>query len=258
MKKVIGIIPARYQSSRFPGKPLVDIKGKSMIRRVVEQCEKSKRLTKIVVATDDKRIYDHVLEFGGMAMMTGDFHQSGTERCGEVIEKLEQKGEYFDVVVNIQGDEPFISPIHIDKVCDILLNDDQAEIGTLAKRISSSSELFNENVVKVVLTEGEMNGEPKDALYFSRHPIPFVRGKEESLWLEHAEYYKHIGIYGFNIDEFYEIQSIEHSMLEKAESLENLRWLSHHFTIQVTEIEEDIIGIDTPQDLEKILNSDNF
>lgn len=258
MKKVIGIIPARYESSRFPGKPLVDIKGKSMIQRVVEQCEKSKRLTKVVVATDDKRIYNHVLDFGGMAIMTADTHQSGTERCGEVIEKLESKGEFFDVVVNIQGDEPFISPNHIDKVCDILLNDDQAEIGTLAKRITSSEELFNENVVKVVMTENEGDEEPRDALYFSRHPIPFVRGEEKELWLEHAEYYKHIGIYGFNIDEFYEIQEIEHSMLEKAESLENLRWLSHHFTIQVSEIEEDIIGIDTPEDLKRILNSDNF
>lgn len=254
MKKVLGIIPSRYASTRFPGKPLVEIKGKSMIQRVYEQCKKAKRLNKVVVATDDKRIYDHVLEFGGMAMMTGENHQSGTERCGEVVEKLEDKKEFFDVVVNIQGDEPFISPSHIDKVCDIILFDDQAEIGTLAKRITTKKELFDENVVKVVLTEDEGNGEPRDALYFSRHPIPFVRGKEEEDWLNSADYYKHIGIYAFNIDEFYEIQDIEFSMLEKAESLENLRWLSHHFTIQISEIEEDIIGIDTLEDLKRVNN----
>ncbi len=256
MKKVIGIIPSRYESTRFPGKPLVDIKGKSMIQRVYEQCEKSKRLTKVVVATDDKRIYDHVLDFGGLAIMTSDNHQSGTERCGEVIEKMEDRGEFFDVVVNIQGDEPFISPAHIDTVCEIILKDDQAEIGTLAKRITTEEELFNENVVKVAMTEDEKNEEARDALYFSRHPIPFVRGEKEENWLNSVDYYKHIGIYAFNIDEFYEIQDIEHSMLEKAESLENLRWLSHHFTIQVAEIKEDIIGIDTPEDLKKIIDTD--
>lgn len=252
MKKVLGVIPSRYASTRFPGKPLVDINGKSMIQRVVEQCNKAEKLDKVIVATDDKRIYDHVLDFGGFAMMTSENHNSGTERCGEVIEKLEEKEEFFDIVVNIQGDEPFISPSHINKVCDILLNDEQAEVGTLAKRISTEEELFNENVVKVVLTEDLNDKEPRDALYFSRHPIPFVRGKEKNDWLENAEYYKHIGIYAFNINEFYEILEIENSMLEKAESLENLRWLSHHFTIQVSEIKEDIIGIDTPEDLDKI------
>lgn len=257
MKKVIGIIPSRYDSTRFPGKPLVDIKGKSMIQRVYEQCSKSKKLTKIVVATDDKRIYDHVLDFGGNAMMTGLHHQSGTERCGEVIEKLEDNGEFFDIVVNIQGDEPFISPNHIDKLVDILLKDDQAEIGTLAKKITTYEELFNHNVVKLVMTEDDGNDEPRDALYFSRHPIPFVRGHEQDTWLNHAAYFKHIGIYAFNMDDFYEINQIEYSMLEKAESLENLRWLSHHFTIQVAEIKEDIIGIDTPQDLKKVLDNLN-
>jgi len=252
MKKVLGVIPSRYASTRFPGKPLVDINGKSMIRRVVEQCQKAEKLDKVIVATDDKRIYDHVLEFGGFAMMTSDSHKSGTERCGEVIEKLEDNEEFFDIVVNIQGDEPFISPAHINKVCDILLNDDQAEIGTLAKRITTEEELFNENVVKVVMTEELEDEEPRDALYFSRHPIPYVRGKKQDEWLANASYFKHIGIYAFNIDEFYEIQEIEHSMLEEAESLENLRWLSHHFTIQVAEIKEDIVGIDTPEDLAKI------
>jgi len=134
----------------------------------------------------------------------------------------------------------------------ILLNDDQAEIGTLAKKITTEEELFNENVVKVVMTEDFGDQEPRDALYFSRHPIPFVRGQEKSEWLDNVNYYKHIGIYSFNIDEFHEIQEIEKSMLEDAESLENLRWLSHHFTIQIAEIKEDIIGIDTPEDLNKI------
>lgn len=252
MKTVVGIIPSRYASTRFPGKPLVDIQGKSMIQRVYEQCLKADRLNKVIVATDDKRIYNHVLDFGGNVMMTSEKHQSGTERCGEVLEKLEDKEEYFDVVVNIQGDEPFISPEHINKVCDIILKDDQAEVGTLAKKITTEEELFNENVVKVVMTEDQGDDEPRDALFFSRHPIPFVRGEEKENWLSKANYYKHIGIYAFNVEEFYEIQEIDYSELEKAESLENLRWLSHHFTVQVSEIEEDIVGIDTPEDLKKI------
>ena len=257
MKKVLGVIPSRYESTRFPGKPLVDIAGKSMIQRVYEQCAKANRLTKIVVATDDKRIYDHVLDFGGNAMITMDTHQSGTERCGEVVEKFEEKDEFFDIVVNIQGDEPFISPDQINKVVEILWKDDQAEIGTLAKKITTKEELFNENVVKLVMTENEGDGEPRDALYFSRHPIPFVRGVEENKWLDKADFYKHIGIYAFNMDDFHEIIQIEYAMLEKAESLENLRWLSHHFTIQVAEIEEDITGIDTPEDLEKVMKDLN-
>lgn len=257
MKKVLGVIPSRYESTRFPGKPLVDIAGKSMIQRVYEQCAKANRLTKIVVATDDKRIYDHVLDFGGNAMITMDTHQSGTERCGEVVEKFEDKDEFFDIVVNIQGDEPFISPDHINKVVEILWKDDQAEIGTLAKKITTKEELFNENVVKLVMTENEGDGEPRDALYFSRHPIPFVRGVEENKWLDKVDFYKHIGIYAFNMDDFHEIIQIEYAMLEKAESLENLRWLSHHFTIQVAEIEEDITGIDTPEDLEKVMKDLN-
>ena len=257
MKKVLGVIPSRYESTRFPGKPLVDIAGKSMIQRVYEQCAKANRLTKIVVATDDKRIYDHVLDFGGNAMITMDTHQSGTERCGEVVEKFEEKDEFFDIVVNIQGDEQFISPDHINKVVEILWKDDQAEIGTLAKKITTKEELFNENVVKLVMTENEGDGEPRDALYFSRHPIPFVRGVEENKWLDKADFYKHIGIYAFNMDDFHEIIQIEYAMLEKAESLENLRWLSHHFTIQVAEIEEDITGIDTPEDLEKVMKDLN-
>ena len=257
MKKVLGVIPSRYESTRFPGKPLVDIAGKSMIQRVYEQCAKANRLTKIVVATDDKRIYDHVLDFGGNAMITMDTHQSGTERCGEVVEKFEDKDEFFDIVVNIQGDEPFISPDHINKVVEILWKDDQAEIGTLAKKITTKEELFNDNVVKLVMTENEGDGEPRDALYFSRHPIPFVRGVEENKWLDKADFYKHIGIYAFNMDDFHEIIQIEYAMLEKAESLENLRWLSHHFTIQVAEIEEDITGIDTPEDLEKVMKDLN-
>ena len=257
MKKVLGVIPSRYESTRFPGKPLVDIAGKSMIQRVYEQCAKANRLTKIVVATDDKRIYDHVLDFGGNAMITMDTHQSGTERCGEVVEKFEDKDEFFDIVVNIQGDEPFISPDHINKVVEILWKDDQAEIGTLAKKITTKEELFNENVVKLVMTENEGDGEPRDALYFSRHPIPFVRGVEENKWLDKADFYKHIGIYAFNMDDFHEIIQIEYAMLEKAESLENLRWLSHHFTIQVAEIEEDITGIDTPEYLEKVMKDLN-
>lgn len=249
--KIVGIIPSRFESSRFPGKPLVEIKGKSMIQRVYEQAKKSTCITEVIVATDDQRIFDHVLAFGGKAMMTNSEHQSGTERCGEVVLNLEKKGVYYDVVVNIQGDEPFISPLQLDKVCKVFKEDDMAEIVTLVKKIENSEELFNPNVVKAVLCENE-EGEYADILYFSRQPIPFYRGIDPKDWVMKHAYYKHIGVYAFLTEELYGILELEESPLEKSESLEQLRWLANHYTIQAVETDLETIGIDTPEDLEKI------
>lgn len=251
--KILGIIPARYESTRFPGKPLVDIDGKTMIQRVYEQCKKAKLLTEVVVATDDERILNHVIGFGGKAIMTSTAHQSGTERCGEVLELMEDEEQFFDVVVNIQGDEPFINPKQIDRVCSVFKDDDLAEVSTLVKKIENEEELFNENVVKVVLVDEEEDSESRDALYFSRQPIPYQRGVDKKGWLKNHDYYKHIGIYAFKVDEFYEILELEESALERAEKLEQLRWIANHFTIQTLETDEDSRGIDTPEDLLKVV-----
>lgn len=251
--KVLGIIPARYESTRFPGKPLVEIKGKTMIQRVYEQCQKAKLLTKIVVATDDERIYDHVHQFGGRAMMTSSKHQSGTERCGEVLVNLEDNGEDFDVVVNIQGDEPFIDPSQIDKVCQVFAESGMAEIVTLIKKIETSEELFNPNVVKAIIGE-EIYGDydPPEVIYFSREAIPHIRGIEKSKWLNHHVFYKHIGIYAFKVEELHGILDLDPNLLEKAESLEQLRWITNHYTIQAVKTNIETIGIDTPEDLAKL------
>lgn len=253
--KILGIIPARYESTRFPGKPLVDIDGKTMIQRVYEQCKKAKSLTEVIVATDDERILNHVVGFGGKAIMTSSAHQSGTERCGEVLELMEDDEQFFDVVVNIQGDEPFINPKQIDRVCSVFKDDDLAEVSTLVKKIEDQDELFNENVVKVVLVDKEEDSESRDALYFSRQPIPFQRGVDKKDWLNNQDYYKHIGIYAFKVEEFYEILELEESPLERAEKLEQLRWIANHFTIQTLETDEDSKGIDTPEDLLRIVPS---
>jgi 3-deoxy-manno-octulosonate cytidylyltransferase (CMP-KDO synthetase) len=251
--KILGIIPARYESTRFPGKPLAEIDGKSMIQRVYEQCKKTNLLTEVVVATDDERILNHVVDFGGKAIMTSTEHQSGTERCGEVLEKMEDNEQFFDVIVNIQGDEPFINPAQIDRVCSVFNTDELAEVSTLVKKIENEDELFNENVVKVVLVDEEEDSESRDALYFSRQPIPYQRGVDKKEWLNNHNYFKHIGIYAFKVEEFYEILELEESVLEKAEKLEQLRWVANHFTIQTLETDEDSRGIDTPEDLLRIV-----
>lgn len=250
--KTLAVIPARYASTRFPGKPLVEIDGKSMIQRVYEQCTKATSINKVVVATDDERILNHVKSFGGAVMMTSNEHESGTERCGEVLMNLEDAGEDFDVVVNVQGDEPFIDPEQIDKVCSVFRTDKDAEIATLAKKITTTKELFNENVVKVVMTDVEEDELARDAIYFSRNPIPFLRGEEKEHWLNRQTYYKHIGIYAFAVEELHQVLSLEKSPLEQSESLEQLRWIANHFTIQVVETDKETIGIDAPEDLDKL------
>lgn len=241
--KILGIIPARYDSSRFPGKPLIDIAGKSMIQRVYEQCQKSTSLDKIIVATDDLRILEHVINFGGEAIMTSDEHLSGTDRCGEVAEKYPE----FNICVNIQGDEPMIDPLQIDLLCACFDRKPDIHIATLVKKISSDEDLFNENTPKVVLNK------QLEAIYFSRTAIPFLRGSESNKWLEKHSYYKHIGIYAFRSQTLAEITKLPVSSLEKAEALEQLRWIENGYSVQTAITEKESQAIDTPADLQKLL-----
>jgi 3-deoxy-manno-octulosonate cytidylyltransferase (CMP-KDO synthetase) len=242
--KIIGIIPARFASTRFPGKPLVKIGEKTMIQRVYEKVEAANLIYKTIVATDDERIFKHVQSFGGNVLMTAPTHESGTERCAEIIDILKNNpGENFDVAINIQGDEPFIQSQLIDDLAGFLIKNQQFEIATAAKKITTSEVLFNPNVVKVVLSESGK------ALYFSRQTIPFIRGLEQENWLANQDFYKHIGIYAFRTATLLNIVTNAASPLEKAESLEQLRWLYHDYTIGVLKTEFETIGIDTPEDL---------
>jgi 3-deoxy-manno-octulosonate cytidylyltransferase (CMP-KDO synthetase) len=245
--KIIGIIPSRYASTRFPGKPLVMIGNKPMIQRVYEQAIKSSSLNDVWVATDDSRIELAVTEFGGKVILTSDKHKSGTDRCIEVIEKLEAQNLSFDVVVNIQGDEPFIDPAAIDTLAGGFQNP-QIQISTLAKKITNLSELFNSNINKLI-TDKHHN-----AIYFSRHPIPFVTNHEKDSWLQHFDFYKHIGIYAYRTEILKDITSLEISTLEKAESLEQLRWIENGYKIHVEFTDYESIAVDTPEDLLKIIN----
>ncbi|MCK4406675.1 MAG: 3-deoxy-manno-octulosonate cytidylyltransferase [Bacteroidales bacterium] len=245
----IGIIPARYSSSRFPGKPLVMINGKSMIQRVYEQAEKADVLSDIIVATDDERINNHVKNFNGKVMMTSPHHQSGTERCNEVIEHLKKSspGNILDVVINIQGDEPLIDPVQIKKVASCFTNKN-IQIATLLKKISSNEELFNFNIVKSVFDKNNQ------AIYFSRQPIPFLSGKKNSEWLNFCSYYKHIGVYAYRADILKEITNLKPSPLEIAESLEQLRWIENGYKINIALTDIESYAVDSPEDLKKIIN----
>ena len=236
--KIVGIIPARYASTRFPGKPLALVKGKPMIQRVYEQALKS-HLDAVVVATDDVRIADAVLDFGGRYVMTDPNHRSGTDRCREALDLLE---ESFDAVINIQGDEPFINPKQIDLLVDLISSEDTI-LASLAKRIDDVDELFSPNVVKVV-----MDQEGK-ALYFSRNPIPFMHNLERSEWLDKAAYYKHVGIYAYKAEVLRKVAEMQPSALELAESLEQLRWLENGLSIRMAVTKNENIAIDTPEDL---------
>jgi len=245
--KVVGIIPARYASKRFPGKPLVDIAGKSMIQRVYEQTKKS--IDKVYVATDDKRIQKTVLDFGGEVVMTSKKHHSGTDRIAEAIETINQtEAEPFDVIVNIQGDEPFIYPEQIDSVIKCFQKK-RTQIATLAKHIINTEDIFNENKPKVILNH------KKEAIHFSRSPIPFFRGKKKTEWVTSHKYYKHIGLYAYRLDILQAITNLPESPLEIAESLEQLRWIENGYKIRVEETEFESIGIDTPKDLKRIYDT---
>jgi len=240
----IGIIPARYASTRFPGKPLADINGKPMIQRVYEQVKIA--LDHVVVATDDSRIEAAVKAFGGDVVMTSSEHQSGTDRIAEAIEKIESETkENYQVVINIQGDEPFIQPEQISALKDCF-NSPSTQIATLIKAIENADEIFDINKVKVVVSKSLR------ALYFSRSPIPFVRGSEKEDWIKEQTFYKHIGMYAYRRDTLNEITKLPQSSLEIAESLEQLRWLENEYVIKTDITKHESIGIDTPEDLERV------
>ncbi len=245
--KVLGIIPARYGSSRFPGKPLVEIKGKSMIQRVYERSLKSDVLDDVIVATDDERIYKHVLKFGGKAIMTSMDHQSGTDRC---LEALERSNVKYDVVINIQGDEPFIDPTQITDVANCF-KDPDTDIATLVKRVHHVEELFNPSMVKVVINNKDQ------AMYFSRSVIPYLHDVPEEQWTQQYEFLEHVGIYGYTTKALKEITQLPISSLEVHEKLEQLRWLENGYTIKVAYTNVDSEPIDTHEDLERILKRMN-
>lgn len=240
MPKILGIIPARFASSRFPGKPLIDLDGKTMIQRVYEQAAKAKLLTKVVVATDDERISEHLKSLGHEVVMTSADHTNGTERCLEALNLMQGT---FDYVINIQGDEPFINPLQIDTLAGIL--DGKVQLGTLIKRITDPALLDSPNAVKVVFNSKMI------ALLFSRSCIPHLRGVEVNNRLSQFTFYKHIGIYAYRTDVLASISHLQPSPLEKAESLEQLRWLENGYKIKVVETDLETIGIDSPEDIEK-------
>lgn len=237
--KFIGIIPARYSSSRFPGKPLAILGGKPVIEHVYRQV--SSVLEDVFVATDDQRIYDAVEAFGGKAIMTRSDHKSGTDRICEALEKV---GGSFDVVINIQGDEPFIQKSQLETVMQCF-DDPRTQIATLGKPFESMEAVENPNSPKIVLDNDGY------ALYFSRSVIPFVRGKEREEWLSHFPYLKHIGLYAYRTEVLMEISKLPQSTLELAESLEQLRWLQNGYKIKVGLTDVETIGIDTPEDLQR-------
>lgn len=237
--KFIGIIPARYSSSRFPGKPLAILGGKPVIEHVYRQV--SSVMEDVFVATDDQRIYDAVEAFGGKAIMTRSDHKSGTDRICEALEKV---GGSFDVVINIQGDEPFIQKSQLETVMQCF-DDPRTQIATLGKPFESMEAVENPNSPKIVLDNDGY------ALYFSRSVIPFVRGKEHEEWLSHFPYLKHIGLYAYRTEVLREVSKIPQSTLELAESLEQLRWLQNGYKIKVGLTDVETIGIDTPEDLQR-------
>lgn len=237
--KFIGIIPARYASTRFPGKPLALLGGKPVIQHVYEKV--AAVLEAAYVATDDERIYDVVKSFGGQVVMTRTGHKSGTDRIEEAIEKI---GGEWDVVVNVQGDEPFVAKSQLDTICHCF-DDPTTQIATLGKPFESMEAVQNPNSPKIVVDNMGF------AMYFSRSVIPYVRGKEKSSWLTHYPFLKHLGIYAYRKDVLRQVTQLPQSSLEIAESLEQLRWLQNGFKIKVGTTDVETVGIDTPQDLER-------
>jgi 3-deoxy-manno-octulosonate cytidylyltransferase (CMP-KDO synthetase) len=238
--KFIVIIPARFQSTRFPGKPLAILGDKPIIQWVYENAAKS--LPEVYVATDDERIYQTVESFGGKAVYTSANHQSGTDRCAEAARKIAETLT-FDVVINIQGDEPFVRPEQVEglKQC---FDSPETEIATLVKPIANQEEIFNINRPKVVISKNN------EALYFSRSPIPFVRDCQQSEWLSRNTFFSHVGMYAYRYDVLLQLTQLPVGTLEKAESLEQLRWLENGFRIKTAQTTFENIGIDTPEDLE--------
>lgn len=241
--KATGIIPARYASTRFPGKPLLDLAGKTMLQRVYERCQLSKSLSRIIIATDDERIFEHALSIGAEVCMTSKEHPSGTDRCAEVAQKMNIDT---DVIINIQGDEPLINPTQIDLLANCF-DDPKTQIATLIKKITKNEVLFNPNTPKVILDTEQF------AIYFSRECIPHIRNKAKEEWLQYHSFYQHIGIYAYQRSVLAEITQLSPSALEKAESLEQLRWVEHQYKIKTALTEEETFAIDTPEDVELVL-----
>lgn len=238
-----GIIPARFASTRFPGKPLAMIGNKTMIQMVCEQA--SKALDQVYVATDDKRIADAVKNFGGQVVMTSSEHRSGTDRCAEAAEIIgKTTGTEPEIIINIQGDEPFILPEQINLIASCF-TDHSVQIATLISEIKDTGDLFNINETKVAVS---LSG---DALYFSRAAIPYIRGEEEDNWLKRHKFYKHLGVYAYTMETLLRITSLEQSPLEIAESLEQNRWLENGFRIRTAVTSWEGMGIDVPADLER-------
>ena len=237
--KFIGIIPARYASTRFPGKPLAMLGGRTVIQRVYEQV--AAVLEEAYVATDDERIFKAVEEFGGRVVMTRQDHKSGTDRIEEAAEKI---GTQADVIINIQGDEPFIQKSQIETLKSLFENS-ETQIGTLGKKFESIEAATNPNSPKIVT---DKNG---FALYFSRSIIPYIRGKEQTEWLQHFPFLKHLGLYAYRRDVLRQITQLPQSPLELAESLEQLRWLENGYRIRVGLTDVETVGIDTPEDLRR-------
>lgn len=243
MKK-IAIIPARYASSRFPAKPLALLKGKPMVMWVYDAVKQSELFDRVIIATDDQRIESCVKTYGADVAMTSSELSCGTQRCEAVLSMLESQGEKYDLVVNVQGDEPLISSGQLAKVLE-LFDEEKCQIATLAKKIERLEELQSPNCVKLVKSD-------KKAIYFSRSIIPFQREIKQEDYLQYHTYYKHIGLYGYRADVLHSIVRLQASLLETAESLEQLRWLENGFDISVAETEFESIGVDTPEDLERI------
>lgn len=242
--KFTAIIPARYASTRFPGKPLADMRGKPMIQRVYEQVKLA--IDNVWVATDSEQILETVRAFGGNAVMTSATHRSGTDRCQEAFSKVAKDS---DVIVNVQGDEPFIHPEQISTLMECF-SDASVQIATLVKPFRQEDgfeALFNPNSPKVVINKNQ------EAIYFSRSIVPYVRDFKHTEWLEKQTFYKHIGMYAYRSDVLEEITQLPQSTLEKAESLEQLRWIEHGYKIKVGFTEVETIGIDTPEDMAKAL-----
>ena len=235
--KFIAVIPARYASTRFPGKPLAVLGGKTVIQRVYEQAVSV--LPEAYVATDDERIFKCVEDFGGRAVMTRTDHKSGTDRIEEAVEKIATDA---DVIINIQGDEPFIQPSQIETLMH-LFDDPETQIGTLGKRFDTIEAVRNPNSPKIVTDRRGF------ALYFSRSVIPFIRGVEADEWMPHYPFLKHLGVYAYRREVLAEVTRLPQSALEKAESLEQLRWLENGYRIRVGLTDVETVGIDTPEDL---------
>ena len=238
--KIVGIIPSRYESSRFPGKPLIDLKGKTMIQRVYEGAKKSTCLDEVIVATDDQRIFDEVERFGGKVIMTSSSHTTGTDRCGEVALKVDA-----DVVINIQGDEPLVDFRQLDSLCKAF-EESETQIATLGIQGVTEEERGNPNRIKIVLDA------KSNAMYFSRSPIPNTNNGSVKA-VNTYNYFRHIGLYGYRKSTLLELINLEKTTLEQVESLEQLRWLFHGYKIKVVETTIETPNIDVPEDVQNVL-----